>query len=359
MLAYPNSSAMDFAAAGGGPITILPQIITGQPEQIAAHSSGLLAKAAQFASLLEEFNKASQSLSKVWSGAASETAVKKITDSLSALQNIIKVVEGGAALLGISGTLVKSAQTAYTSVVSSVNPTVAGLISNWWTYSAGVALATSTSAALRAFITAIEGMLTALGGGKLAMEIATLAQIIMQIEQLAAGPKAAATPGAMPTTGTIGTPAITMPQAPPQVATTAGQQAITGYTPPALSGFNGGNGTGTNGNPSTVPTSVSGNYPTTGTGGAALYPSINPADSWIATTPQAGTPAAPTTTPAAPTAPAGTGQDVSVTTSDHGITTTVSVPAGQAANIDLNMTVNGDHVAEHLNIGADGSVSVN
>jgi uncharacterized protein YukE len=352
MLAYPNSSAMDFAAAGGGPITILPQIITGQPEQIAAHSSGLLAKAAQFVSLLEEFNKASQSLSKVWSGAASETAVKKITDSLSALQNIIKVVEGGAALLGISGTLVKSAQTAYTSVVSSVNPTVAGLISNWWTYSAGVALATSTSAALRAFITAIEGLLTALGGGKLAMEIATLAQIIMQIEQLAAGPKAAATSGAVPTTGTIGTPAITMPQAPPQVATAAGQQAITGYTPPALNGFTGTNGaTGVNGN---VPNSVSGNYPTTATGGAALYPSINPADSWIATTP----PAAPATTPAAPTAPAGTGQDVSVTTSDHGITTTVSVPAGQAANIDLNMTVNGDHVAEHLNIGADGSVSV-
>ncbi len=47
-----------------------------------------------------------------------------------------------------------------------------------------------------------------------------------------------------------------------------------------------------------------------------------------------------------------------MTTTDHGITTTVSVPAGQAANIDLNMTVNGDHVAEHLNIGADGSVSV-
>ncbi len=285
MFAFPNSSAMDFAAAGGGPITFLPQIITGQPEQIAAHTSGLLAKAAQFASLLEEFTKANESLSRVWSGAAAETATKKITDSLSALQNIIKVVEGGAALLGISGTLVKTAQTAYTSVVSSVNPTVAGLISNWWTYGAGVALATSTSAALRAFITAIEGMLTALGGGKLAMEIATLAQIIMEIEQLAAGPNAAAA-GATPTTGTISTPAITLPQAPPPVATAAGQQAITGYTPPALTGFNGGS----------VPTgSVStGNVPTGGvptgnvpTGAAAGYPSINPADSWIATTPPA------------------------------------------------------------------------
>lgn len=348
MFAFPNSSAMDVAAAGGGPITMLPQIITGQPEQIAAHSTGLLAKAAQFVSLMEEFTKAGQSLSQVWSGAASETAVKKITDSLSALQNIIKAVQGGAALLGISGTMVKSAQTAYTSVVSSVNPTVAGLISNPWTYSAGVALATSTSAALRAFITAVEGMLTALGGGKLAAEIAAVVQIITEIEQLAKGPNAAATSGATPTMPTISTPAITMPQAPPAVATSAGQQAITGYTPTALTGYTGTNGT-------------TGNYPSTTSPAATTAPggspSINPADSWIAVNPPTTT-APPATT--APTAPAatGTGQNVSVTTTDNGITTTVSVPAGQAANIDLNTTINGDSIAEHLNIGADGSVSV-
>jgi hypothetical protein len=348
MFAFPNSSAMDIAAAGGGPITILPQIITGQPEQIAQHTTGLLAKAAQFASLLEEFSKAGQLLSQVWSGAASETAVKKITDSLSALQNIIKAVEGGAALLGISGTMVKSAQTAYTSVVSSVNPTVAGLISNPWTYSAGVALATSTSAALRAFITAVEGLLSALGAGKLATEIATVVQIITEIEQLAAGPNAAATSGATPTTPTVSTPAITMPQAPPQVATSAGQQAITGYTPAALNGYTG-TTTGT-------PTGTTGNYPTTGSVTPGGTPSINPADSWIAVDPSATT--APATAPTAPTAPVGNGQDVSVTTTDNGITTTVSVPAGQAANINLDTTINGDHVAEHLNIGADGSVSV-
>lgn len=342
MFAFPNSSAMDIAAAGGGPITILPQIITGQPEQIAQHTTGLLAKAAQFASLLEEFSKAGQSLSQVWSGAASETAVKKITDSLSALQNIIKAVEGGAALLGISGTMVKSAQTAYTSVVSSVNPTVAGLISNPWTYSAGVALATSTSAALRAFITAVEGLLSALGAGKLATEIATVVQIITEIEQLAKGPNAAATSGATPSTSTVSTPAITMPQAPPQVATSAGQQAITGYTPPALNGYTG-TATGT----------PAGNYPTTSSVTPGGTPSINPADSWIAVDPTATT--APATAPAAPV---GNGQDVSVTTTDNGITTTVSVPAGQAANINLDTTINGDHVAEHLNIGADGSVSV-
>ncbi|HEY4453541.1 MAG TPA: hypothetical protein VGN81_04440 [Pseudonocardiaceae bacterium] len=347
MFAFPNSSAMDIAAAGGGPITILPQIITGQPEQIAQHTTGLLAKAAQFASLMQEFTKAGQSLSQVWSGAASETAVKKITDSLSALQNIIKAVEGGAALLGISGTLVKSAQTAYTSVVSSVNPTVAGLISNPWTYSAGVALATSTSAALRAFITAVEGLLSALGAGKLATEIAAVVQIITDIEQLAKGPNAAATSGATPTTSTVSTPAITMPQAPPQVATSAGQQAITGYTPTALNGYTG-----------TTTGATTGNYPTTSsidpTSTAGGTPSINPADSWIAVNPPATT-----TTPAAPTtAPVGNGQDVSVTTTDNGITTTVSVPAGQAANINLDTTINGDHVAEHLNIGADGSVSV-
>jgi hypothetical protein len=81
----------------------------------------------------------------VWSGAASETALKKITDSLQSFEKIIKVVQEGAQLLGVAGTLVKTAQTAYTSVVSAVNPTVAALMSNPWTHAAAVALSTATS----------------------------------------------------------------------------------------------------------------------------------------------------------------------------------------------------------------------
>jgi uncharacterized protein YukE len=233
MFEFPNSSAMDATASSGGPGTFLTQIATGQPQQIAQHSTSMLAKATQFMSLLDEFTRAGEQLKQGWTGQAAESALQKITSSLQSFEKVIQVIQNGARLLGVSGTLVQSAQTAYTSVVGAVNPTVAGLMSNPWTYSAAVALSTSTSAALRAFITAIEGLLQTVGVGQLGAEIASLATIVTEIEQLFAG-----------------------------------------------------------------------------------------------------------------------------TRTDGGITTTVSVPAGQAADINLDMTVGSDHVSEHLGIGADGSVKV-
>jgi uncharacterized protein YukE len=393
MFDFPNSSAMDATASSGGPGTFLMQIVTGQPQQIAQHSTSMLAKATQFVSLLDEFTKASEQLKQVWSGQASESALQKITSSLQSFEKIIQVIQNGAKLIGVSGTLVQSAQTAYKSVVGSVNPTVAGLMSNPWTYGAAVALSTSTSAALRAFIMAIEGLLQGLGVGQLGTEIASLVTIITEIEQLFAGTQTAtATAGTTPTTTSIAATPIGTPQAPTSVASTTGLQSIqnpiTSYTPPALQGYtNPAPGTGAgaalgqlNGygvpglsaaGTSTATATGTGTYPTVGANGytdpttglntaSGLTPSIDPANSWIAVDPSstgagAGAGAAPVDTSGA--ASAG-GQDVSVTTTDGGITTTVSVPAGQAADINLDMAVNSDHVSEHLNIGVDGSVKV-
>jgi uncharacterized protein YukE len=326
---FPNSSAMDATASSGGPATFLPQILTGQPAQIAAHSTGLLAKATQFVSMLDEFTKAAEQLQTVWSGQAAQSAGQQITGSLQAFEKIIQVVQNGARLLGVSGTLVQSAQTAYQSVVGSVNPTVASLMSNPWTYSAAVALSTATSASLRAFITAIEGLLQALGVGQLGTEIASIVAIASQIEQLAGGTGVTAATGAVgsvPTTSTISSTPITAPSAPPPVATTAGQQAIqndiTGYTPPALQGY--------------------GTQPTTGTTGTT--PGSDPSNSWIAVDPTQATQAA---TPTASPTPGsdmtvGGGDQVTIAEAD-GVSTTVSVPQGQSADIS---------------IGTDGSVRV-
>lgn len=385
MFDFPNSSAMDATASSGGPGTFLFQIVTGQPAQIAQQSTSLLTKATQFTSMLDEFAKAADQLGKVWSGQASQSAVHKITGSLQSFEKIIQVVQNAAKLLGVSGTLVQSAQTAYKAVVSSVNPTVASLMSNPWTYGAAVALSTATSASLRAFITAIEGLLQALGVAKLGAELAALAGIVTEIEQLAKGTTTgtATSAGSVPTTQTISATPITAPVTPPPVATAAGQRSIqngiTNYTPPALQGYTqpAAPGTGAGaalsqlngyGVPGTSAATTAGSYPNVGPNGtypsagtagtypnlastgatSGLTPSIDPSNSWIAVDP-ASTPT---------TAPVSGGQNVSVTTTDHGITTTVSVPSGQAANINLDMTVNNDHVNEHLNIGADGSVTV-
>jgi hypothetical protein len=335
MFDFPNSSAMDATASSGGPSTFLFQIVTGQPAQIAQHSTGLLAKATQFISMLDEFTKAAEQLRTVWSGQASESAVQKITGSLQSFEKIIQAVQNGAKLLGVSGTLVQSAQTAYKTVVASVNPTVASLMSNPWTYGAAVALSTATSASLRAFITAIEGLLQTLGVAKLGAEITALVGIITEIEQLASGTGGTAATtsatGSVPITQTISAIPITAPRTPPPVATTAGQQSIrqpgiTDYQPPALQGY--------------------GAPPTTSAlpGTSGLRPSIDPSNSWIAVDPATAT--SPITSAPPTTAVPTTGTTVqsgTVAINEGGITETVSIPAGQTANIG---------------IGADGSVTV-
>ncbi|WP_328644221.1 hypothetical protein OHS58_25320 [Amycolatopsis sp. NBC_00348] len=361
MLTFPNSSAMDATASSGGPITILPQIVTGQPEQIAQHVLDLVKKAEQFLSMYTELSKAADQLGKIWSGAASESALKKITDSLDQLTKIIGVVQKGAELLGISGTLIKTAQEAYRAVVAAVNPTVASLMSNPWTYGAAVALSTGTSASLRAFITSIGALLKALGATDLAQQITQLATVIGEIEKLFhhdTGTAGATTPSA-------GTTPVTAPQAPSSVASPAGQQAVAGgsgggipqqpsftdYTPPALA-TGGGSSTGATG--ATTPVTANGTP-------------LDPSNSWIAVDPaQNGatvpTQPAPVTQPVTQPAPvtggagaAGGANEVVIHTNLTTGESTVEAPGGQDFDVDINLDYDGKHFSQHVGYDAAGN----
>ncbi|WP_370950371.1 WXG100 family type VII secretion target [Amycolatopsis sp. cg5] len=343
---------MDATAGSGGPITVLPQIYTGQPEQIAKHVAELLKKASDFVGLYTDFKKAADQLSKTWSGSASQSALKKIHDSLESLTKIIGVVRKGAELLGVSGTLIKTAQAAYKAVVGAVNPIVAGLMSNPWTYGAAVALSTATSATLRAFITAIGALLKALGVVQLANQISQLATIIGDIEKLfgskSTTPAAGGAASTAGNTAISGTP-VTNPQAPAPVASASGQAVAGGtgatgtttappftqYTPPALGG-----GAAAPGGGAAAP------------GGAQ--------DSWIPVNGGTGATPPATTLPAngaTPPVSAPVTPPVSAPSNGHVIITTdlttghseIQAPAGQDAKVDIDITYNGQHYTEHVN----------
>jgi uncharacterized protein YukE len=345
---FPNSSAMDATAGSGGPITFLPRIVTGQPEQVAAHVAQVLDKAKQFVTLMDDFAKAEKQLAQVWSGAASETALKKITDSLQSFEKIIKVVQEGAQLLGVAGTLVKTAQTAYTTVVSAVNPTVAALMSNPWTHAAAVALSTATSASLRSFIEAIGALLKTLGLTKIATEVTTLVAIIQELEQLFGNNKSASasTPaGTTPSTSTVTSNPVTAPVTPPPVASTTGQQVTSTPTVPTVTTPN-----GTTPTTGTLPSTNPYNYTPPALGGT--NPST--ANTWIPVDPPAAsTPAA--STPAAPAADTGV---IKVTTTIGDESTTVEIPTGHDAQLDVDIPVNGQHVTEHISVTGTGKVGV-
>jgi uncharacterized protein YukE len=243
---FPPSYAMDACAAGGGPCTMLPSIATGSPTQISAHVAQRLRQAEQFIQIIESLTSTTQQLSNAWSGSASEAAVQKITATVSAFMRIVKVIQSGSALLGVSGTTVQSAQTAYRGVVGSVNPTVASLMSNPWSYSAATALATATSGSLRSYIGLCQGLLTGLGSGNMMQQVSALMMIIQEIEQLSQSSSAnsATTAATVPTTATPPTTSAPVTTAVPVTTArspVAGGQPIwsTNYTPTALTGYTG------------------------------------------------------------------------------------------------------------------------
>ncbi|ONF74184.1 hypothetical protein [Amycolatopsis keratiniphila] len=333
MLTYPNSSAMDATASSGGPITILPQILTGQPEQIAKHVLEVLKKANEFLTMYNEVTKAAEQLGKIWSGGASDSALKKITDSLNSLTKIIQVVQKGAELLGIAGTLIKTAQTAYKAVVSAVNPTVAGLMSNPWTYGAAVALSTATSASLRAFITAIGALLKALGVVDLANQITQIATIIGEVQKLF-GHNDAGDNGAAGNSAVSGTP-VTNPQAPGSVASGSGQAAIGGS----------GGGAGAGSTPGETPPFTQYRPPALGGNGSqGTWP--GGADAWIPVDrPSGGGSGSGGSYP-------GNGNTVTITTDLSTGKSTVQAPGGQDIDIDIDMNYGGKHFEQHIDIDA-------
>ena len=408
MFVIPNSSAMDATAYGGGPGTFVAQIATGSPESIEKLVAQRLKQAEQFLALINQARNAVQTLEKAWGGHASETAVKKFTDTLNSFEQIVKVIQVSSELLTTSSALIKAAQTAYTTVVNAVNPVVQALASNYWTYWAAVSLSTTVSATLRAFINGIEAMLSALGGGQLMEEVAAVIKIIGDIEKLVgSGSHGNSVPPSGSFTGPQNTGSTNQLKTPPQIASTSGRQvAGSGQDPNAaniLSQYqqrmnqgigtqfqNGGQQTGTMptgggvpytpgqipvGNGPTIPGQNTngqyqqGQYPSSGwtetDPGIRPLPGqqpINPGNQtapWTPVAPPANsdTPVVahpvtpPTTTPTTPAHTATPPGDITVTTTYDGVSTTVTMPVGTETDVTLVDPTNGSQVHEHIAAG--------
>jgi uncharacterized protein YukE len=404
---------MDATAAGGGPITMLPLIVTGQPAQILQHVTEVLGKATQFISLLEDLDKARKQLGEIWSGHASESALTKIAESLQQFEKIIKAIQDGAKLLQEAAQLVQTVQTAYRSIVSAVNPTVAALMSNPWTHAAARALSTATSGTLRSFIQAIGQLLNALGVTKLGTVLTDLGTVIGALQQLFGGGSAGAG-GALPGGGVSGSP-VTAPGAVTTVASGTGQQAIAGglgsaglptMTPvtgtTAATGLQGllnvpgqvtngvtaGLGLGTAGlgtaglgtaglGTAGVPSWMTG-YNPTALGGAGVadnswIPVDGNGDSGAADSGSAGDSGSGDSGSGGGSGSGHSGGDGGATTTGSGdvhettitatkgdLSVTVEVPVeqGHATGIDLNVSSGSESIAEHVDIDANGAVSV-
>ncbi len=166
-------------ASGGGSITHLQSLLGGNPTAVQQYAEAVIAQSAtRILALVEELEQARNSLQKVWpQGAASDQAfrtagigVNNFTDAtrpvLSAAQTISKVAQ-----------VIQHAQTGYNTVMGVAEPGVASLMSNPWTYGAGVAAGQATSFSTGGLLQGLGQILSSLGATEIGSYVTALGQI--------------------------------------------------------------------------------------------------------------------------------------------------------------------------------------
>ncbi|GAA2829879.1 hypothetical protein GCM10010452_67760 [Crossiella cryophila] len=326
-MTFPVSAAMDATATGGGPGTFLNWIINGNPGQILKQVTDLVAKANEFKQLYDQLKQAGEQLRKVWRGPASGAATKKITTLLESFTKIISVVKEVAQKLGLAASIIQKAQTAFKAIVSAINPTVSGLMSNPWTYAAAVALSTATSGALKGFLAALGTLLKSLGAVELAAKLTTMSEVIGHLEKLVG-----LVTGKDPGTGAGSGPGGQQVPAPAGGPTTLPAKDFTDYKPPALGTTAPGNGQNM-----WIPVDPAAPAPAPG----------SPA-------PSAPPPGAPAPVPSVPSG-IGAGAAVSVTVTTGEGSATVTAPSGRDTTVTA--TVGSTPIKVAIDGDGDGKVS--
>jgi hypothetical protein len=321
MYAIPNSSAMDAAAGGGGPTsTVLPWIVSTEPQQVLKYVTDLAGRITTIAGIVARIDTTRGSLRQAWpSGSASDAAIAKVTDTIRIFDKITKAVQSVQAEIQAVATALNLVQNVYRSVVGSVNPTVAALLSNVHTRAAATALSVNTTSGLASAVSSTKATLDTIGIVRLAAIASQLATIASELGSLLSG-------GAAVPAGT--TPAV----APGTAGSSAG---------PGSAGAGGFGAT----NPGALGGSTSGGYGTGGWNDGAI------GSTGTATTPF-GT-GHPVTLPDLSGSHAG-GGDVTISTTHGDLDIDISVPATAAddLSIDVTVTEGGETFTEHIDLDA-------
>jgi len=194
MFAIPNSSAMDAAAHGGGPTSrVLPWIAGTDPEQVLRYLAQLTGQLTKITGIVNQIGDARGALRTAWpSGSASNGAITKFTQALTAFQKITQAVAALQAEIQAVAMALRLVQNGYRAVVGSVNPTVAALLSNPYTRHAAAALSTSTTSGLASYVTATKAALDTIGLVRMVAIATQLATIANELETLLSNDSAVA-----------------------------------------------------------------------------------------------------------------------------------------------------------------------
>ncbi|MDR7275566.1 hypothetical protein [Catenuloplanes atrovinosus] len=185
-MTYPDSSAIDTAANGRGPGTLLlPKLEGGQPQQILAQLTQLITGVQKITEAMEKVGGARTALRQAWpAGAASDGAAEKLKAVLDAFQTILTLVGTLQTETTHAATTLTQAQTAYRTVVGATNPTVRSLLAHPHGQTVARALARSVTASLTATVEAHKAQLDTIGLVRIAQVTTQLLTVADQLRTL-------------------------------------------------------------------------------------------------------------------------------------------------------------------------------
>ncbi|MEV6343722.1 hypothetical protein [Actinoplanes sp. NPDC051851] len=186
MFAAPGSTAMDIAAHGRGPGTVvLPWIATTEPQTLLQYAVELTQRMSRLIALAEQVEQNKQALRQAWpTGTASDGAIEKLRAMLETFQRITTTVQNLDTQMQTVATVLQLVQQAYRSVVGSVDPTVRALLSNIHTRPAATALALSATAGLHGYVQGVRTQLDQIAFAQIATLGAALVTIAGELDTL-------------------------------------------------------------------------------------------------------------------------------------------------------------------------------
>ena len=189
MQAIPNSSALDRAAAGGGPSArVLPWIAGAEPQRVLGYAAELTQQIARLTTIVAGVEDSGRALRQAWSaGSAADGAIDKLTVTLQAFQKITAAVRALNGEIQAASTALTLVQQGYRAVVGATNPMVAALLSNPHTHAAARALATSTTTGLSTYVQTTRTALDQIGLVRMIAIAGTLASIAGELGRLLSG----------------------------------------------------------------------------------------------------------------------------------------------------------------------------
>ncbi|MGF1663483.1 MAG: hypothetical protein ACFCVG_13655 [Kineosporiaceae bacterium] len=200
--------------SGGGLLSLQTAVAGGDPNLIRWYAQQIVTHSKKLIELVAELERKKKELEEVWpEGRGRDQAAEKVAAGIESFLKAIQPLIAGAGTVAGTGEVVQASQNGMNGLAG-IEQLVAGLLSNPWTHSQGVATAGATVGMLSQLFTGLGTVFTALGQTQLGQFLTQLGTVTGAVQQLITSADGSGSGTTSPTPATASTtPYATTPTA--------------------------------------------------------------------------------------------------------------------------------------------------